>query len=422
MQTLATGEVQQDSTFKLEFDLVETEKIKISFADDFIYLFVEPGKSYNLAVADKNVRNFNNPFGNQLQSRIIDLPQEDLNYKILAFEAWYNQFMGDNYHFRTQRDSSFYKSLVAFQTKVRDYYITDSNEFLRTFVKYRIASIEDLNYIGARSERERYIVNLAPVSVFYQYEEYMMYIRNFYKNYFESLSDELNEKAYKAILAGSPTRLINILSGDYRVANVRLRELVMIIGLSDVYHDRSYPQSRVRVVLDSISRFARFQENKVIAQNTLKRLKQLNPGSKAPNFEFRDSLGQVKRIEDFQGKYLYIQFANPNETKSILEFGLMRNLFEQYNSSISFLTIVNTQDWTFVKQLSKGDILWPILQAPDLQELKETFQLAVFPSYLLIDPQGYLVQSPAASPSPDGTYKTIDFYFFQIHKAMMQRN
>ena len=423
MFTLGQTTLKSDSTFEIEFDLLEIEKIKISVNQEYCFLYAEPGANYKIAISNNRTRNFINPLGNEIEASLLDLPKQDINYKILAFDLWYDQFMGENYHLRTRRDSSFAKNLIQFENQVADYYKTDSSEFLRTHVKYRVASIEELNFIGARKERARYTVNLAPFTVQYRSEEYMLYMRNFYKNYFESLSNDLNQKVFKAIVAGSPTRMINALSKDYRVANVRLRELVMIISLSDVYHDKNYPQSRINIILDSISNHGLFQENKTIARNTLNKLRQLNPGSQAPNFTFLDSQQKEYQLKTLQPKYTYIQFINSEQTNCLLQLEMLKDLHEKYNSSVAFITVVmNEMDWTTIQsKLKTEDIPWAVVVPKDAKETNKQFQLSSYPHYVLIDAQGYIVQSPASSPIPDGTYKTIDYYFFEIHKVMTRQ-
>lgn len=424
MTVLAETKLKDDSTFALEFDVVEIEKLKVTINQDYCYIYVQPNSEYKLFISNKRTRNFNNPTGNELEASLLDLSKEDINYKILAFDLWYDKFMGDNYHLRTKRDSSFVKNLIQFESRVADYYSNDSCDFLRTYVKYRVASIEDLNFVGARSERARYAVNLAPFTVHYRSEEYMTYIKNFYKNYFESLAPELNQTVFKAIVAGSPTRMINALSKDYRVANVRLRELVMIMSLADIYHDKNYPQSRINVILDSISNHGKFKENQIIAKNTLSKLRQLKQGSIAPNYKFFDRTNQEYNLKSFQPKYTYIQFINSDQTNSLLQLEMLKSLYSKYNTSIGFITVVvNEYDWESIsKKINLESVQWPVVIAENEKTTKEQFQLTVYPHYVLIDAQGYIVQSPAASPVPDGTYKTIDYFFFEIHKVMSRQN
>lgn len=419
-QQIAQTVLTSDSTFEIRFNIDEIEKVKITVNQDYCYLYAQPGGEYKIFITNKRTRNFNNPLGNELEVSLLDLPKEDINHKILVFDLWYERFMGENYHLRVKKDNSFAKQLFEFENRVSETYQSDTNQFLKTYVKYRVASIEELNFVGARNERARFAVNLAPFTVHYRSEEYMSYVRNFYKNFFESLAPELNNKVFKAILAGSPTRLINLLAKDYRVANVRLRELVLIISLADVYHDKNYPQSRINIILDSISKNGLFKENQIIARNTLSKLRQLNPGSPAPKYEFIDITGRTIDVKSLQPRYTYIQFINLEQSNSLLQLEMLKNLYSKYNTSIGFISVVmNDVDWSSIDEKIKlNQIPWTVVKPKNNREVIGQFQLTTYPHYVLIDAQGYIVQSPAASPIPDGSYKTIDYYFFEIHKVM----
>lgn len=416
----ASTQLNADSTFTVHFEISDIEKIKIKVGSNFSYFLVQPGANYRVLISNKRTSNFNNPLGNDVEISFLDLEPSDINYKILTFDRWIDSFLGENYHLRNKRDSTFLKNLIVFERDVAARYKSDTNQYLINYIKYRVAAIEELNFFGARDERARYTVNIAPFTVFYKNEEYMKYVRNFYKNFFERTAPELNKKIYKSIVAGSPTRLINELSGDYRVANVRLRELVMIISLSDVYHDRTYPQSRIAIILDSVAHHGLFKENRIIARNVLQKVIQLNPGSQTPFYEFLNRNNQVISNGKFAPRYTYIQFIDISQSSSLLQFEMLKAIYTKYSTSIEIITVViNETNWDKIdEKLKLKDVPWTVAIPKDVSAIKRLFQLSVYPQYVLIDTQGYIVQSPAAAPVPDGSYKTIDYYFFEIHKAM----
>ena len=418
----ASSTLNADSTFRCQIEVSEIEKIKITVGSNFAYLLVQPGAKYRVLVSKKRTSNFNNPLGNEVEMTLLDLDPADINYKTLTFDRWIDGFLGENYHLRNKRDSIFLKNLIVFENDIASRYKSDSSQYLINYIKYRVASLEELNFVGARDERARYTVNIAPFTVYYKNEEYMKYIRNFYKNFFEKTAPELNQKIYKAIVAGSPTRLINELGADYRVANVRLRELVMIISLSDVYHDKSYPQSRIAIILDSVAHHGLFKENKIIARNVLQKVIQLNPGSQTPFYEFLNRNNQVISNGKFAPRYTYIQFVDLEQTNSLLQFEMLKALYAKYSTSVEIITVViNETNWDKIdEKLKLKDVPWTVVIPKDASAIKRVFQLSVYPQYVLIDTQGYIVQSPAAAPVPDGSYKTIDYYFFEIHKAMLR--
>jgi thioredoxin-related protein len=48
----------------------------------------------------------------------------------------------------------------------------------------------------------------------------------------------------------------------------------------------------------------------------------------------------------------------------------------------------------------------------------KNYKVDAFPTYVLIDPNGYIVQAPALGPMPNGQYQTIDQTFFFIQQAL----
>jgi hypothetical protein len=417
---ISATELKADSSFSIRIELSDIEKIKISVGSNFAHMLVQPGGKYSVIVTNKKLSNFNNPLGNEVEMTFLDLEPSDINYKVLTFDRWIDAFVGENYHARHKKDSTFLKNLIVFENNVAQRYKSDTSDYLRNYIKYRVASLEELNFVGARDERGRYTVNIAPFTVYYKNEEYMKYIRNFYKNFFERTAPDLNNKIYKSIVAGSPTRLINDLGADYRLVNVRLRELIMIISLSDVFNDRTYPQSRITTILDSVANHGLFKENKIIARNLLQKITQLVPGSPTPKYEFVNRKSELIANGKFAPRYTYIQFLDLNQTASLLQFDMLKTMYSKYSTSVEIITVViNEKDWDKIDQkLKLQDISWTVVIPKDMEKLKKSFQLSVYPHYVLIDAQGYIVQSPAAAPVPDGSYKTIDYYFFEIHKTM----
>jgi hypothetical protein len=110
----------------------------------------------------------------------------------------------------------------------------------------------------------------------------MSYISDFYQNLIPRLSNEVNQSVYEGVLKSSPTLVMHALGGDYTLINLRIRELVMIKALSEVYNSSDFPQTNVATILDSLSNKCLFQANQEIAKNLYHRVTALVPGGKAP--------------------------------------------------------------------------------------------------------------------------------------------
>ncbi|HYG50908.1 MAG TPA: hypothetical protein VD905_08385, partial [Flavobacteriales bacterium] len=61
---------------------------------------------------------------------------------------------------------------------------------------------------------------------------------------------------------------------------------------------------------------------------------------------------------------------------------------------------------------------WVFLHMGKNTELREMYNVTTLPQFYLVDPDGILLQAPAARPSPSGTGRTIDETFWKIQKKL----
>jgi hypothetical protein len=94
-------------------------------------------------------------------------------------------------------------------------------------------------------------------------------------------------------------------------------------------------------------------------------------------------------------------------------------LHNTYKDQIQFISILPIKGYTSVQEeQSIAKIPWDTFRPDDANPIWKTFRVDAFPSYVLIDPFGYIVQAPALGPMPNGQYLTIDQTFFFIQQAM----
>ena len=267
---------------------------------------------------------------------------------------------------------------------------------------------------------EKYILYLKDFPVSYENDKYMDYMSLFYKNIFAMVSTEINQKIYKSILSSSPTLLMRNLGNDATLRNPRLRELVAIQGLSEVYNGKDYPKSNIITMLDSISRFGLYKQHRGIAQRIVERLTELAPGMKAPNFEIVQ-LGKNDTItlQSYAGSYVYLQFIDPNLQASKKHLELMVPLYEKYGKTFRFVTIIDVHNELSKEQKTYfASIPWEKYYLPFDHGIFKKYMVKSFPSYVMIDEAGILHSYPAASPIPDGEYETVEKVLYTIKRKI----
>ena len=415
--SLAACTVKEDSTFSVSFFIEETQRVTLRAMNNYAWLYIEPDARYEILIPEDNPYNATVKSGNQLEVSFFNLKPTDINYKILSFQRWTDEFIGYNLALKNTDPKRFAEKLDTFKLNVEKTYKQDSSIFFLTFVRFSMAELDEIEFKGSRNRFEKFDFYLKNSPVFYANDAYMHYMRKFYKNMIPRLSNEANNEVYLGVLKSSPKLVMKALGSDYTLKNIRLREMVMMQALSEVFYSDDFPQTNILKIFDSLSLRALFPENRIIATNLINRVTELVPGTKTPDFVLINDEGMAKTHADFRGKHLYIQFYDPKSLNNQNEMTILKELHKKYINDVQFLTIVlDDGDLTPEEIKDLKEIQWQYYRRPAKDDFMKKFKIKNYPSYVLIDVTGYIVQSPALAPTPNAQYETIDRTFFQIQK------
>jgi hypothetical protein len=417
---LAGDKVKGDSTFKLTFYNEITRKLRVEIGENHFLIYVQPKGDYKVYVKGYSPYLSKEAEKVEVEFFFIDLDSTDINYKILMFEDRQLSFLKNNYTRSAMDSPEFMGALDTFKVQSTEIYKNDTSKFFKNYVRYSFASLDNLAYKGNRNKYEKYDFYIRPQTVLYQNDRYMDYILKYYDKYSYQLSNDLNELFYDGVIQASPTAVMNTLAKDYALDNVRLRELIMIKMLGDVFYSGDYPQTNILTILDSISENALFEANKGIASNLKYRLLDLVPGAEMPNFVlFID--GSKKSKNDFVGKHVYMQFVRKGAQKSERDFPLLKPLYEKYSKYTDFITILVVEEGDSLLEntdsyIKEHNISWDLTVIEENDPLLDRLGIAAFPQYIFMDAAGYVVQAPALTPRPDNEYQTIENMLHQVKK------
>lgn len=428
---IATTFVESDSTFKVRFANNKTQKVVLKSNKNRGILYIQPDASYNVLVPLKNPDGIYRPMGNDIEISFLELDSTDINYKILYFEEWVNSFVMTYYN-RSGKDI-YNQHFTKFKEAVEKYYASDTSEYLKAYVQYSIYEMEELNPAAKLHRYQVYDAFIKDKPVLFDNDKYMKYINRFYSNVFGQLNMENNNRVYLGLLKNSPTAILNALASEYTLApteintpqgkkyygNLKLREYVMIKGLAEVFNSPDFPKTNILNVLDSLSGYAIFKENKQIAANLIDRLTELVPGGKAPDFLITTTKGENKTLASYRNKYLYIHFFDPLNKEALKEVELLKNIYAKYNAEVNFLSVYEKND-KFPKKLKEelAKIPWETATVEPEDKILKEYRITAYPQYVLLDVSGYVVAAPALGPKPNNEYLTIDKTFFDIKKVI----
>jgi hypothetical protein len=415
--------VGKDSTFTLELKENTTQKLIVRCNKNSAFLYVQPQGLYEVYLPERDQYDAYRPGGNTVELSFYNLDSTDINYKILAFQRWEDQFLGTYFYTKKVNGVEFSMQLDKFKANVEKAYTGDTNSFFKTFVKFSLASLDDIQQAGARNRYEKhdFYLKFSPVS--YENDIYMEYVSKFYKNLVSRLSFETNNRVYLGVLKSSPTRVMTALGGEYSLVNLRIREMVMVKMLSEVYFNGDFPQSNILTIMDSVANYAMFEGTKVIAKNLKNRLLELVPGGKAPDFVLTSPDESKQTLASYAKKYIYFHFYDPSLLENRIEMALLAAMHVKYGKEIQFITIYkNKPHFSEEERKSMEWIHWDAFALEEDNPIFQDYQIYSYSSYALIDGYGYVVASPALGPRPNGEGVTIERTFSAIQKMKASEN
>lgn len=418
--TIATAEVQADSTFRIITYLEETQKVNLYVGKNSSFLYIQPGGDYTIYFPDRDRMDPPRPMGNKVELMFRDLDSNDVNEKIMIFNNSLDNFLKVNYR-KSKSDAVEYNRLLdQFKANISAYFAADTGTYVFDYIRFSLASIDNLPQAGNRNRYEKFDFYLKYQPVRYNNDAYMDYFKTFYSGLMNTLPMERNNEVYLGLVKASPTLMMNALGKEVTLTNVRIRELAMIQALGEMYYQKDYPQTNILAVLDSLSNHALFQHHRTIAANMQSRLTEIATGGKAPDFVLTKLDGQKKTLLDYRGKFVYLHFFEPTVEQAAIDFQLLQNLHKKYGTYIEFVTIVPAQAYQTDKAKSiLKNMGWDLFIADDFNaSIWKDYKVESFPYFVLIDPQGYAVQAPALTPRANALYETIDHTFFEIKKVM----
>jgi len=403
-KTLAKATVDSSGKFSLPVNVDKTIPGELSIDFHTGGFFIEPGKTYEVRIAPYNYSEIKelNPFINStnLHIELINLPLKDINFVIGAFDGTYNAFLVENFN-ALYRDHN--KLLIdTLKTRIRSEIGEPTDQYVKNYIEYKLANLIQLTQLMSPAMIGNTYFTTKPV--LYENVEYMDFFNTYFSKYLTATSRILKKNDYHALFSGQEpySALMKALEADSIIKPEKLRELVLLKGLMEMYNTATDDQKRILAVLNTIEQNSKEKQNRLIASNIKKILSNLQPGTPAPLFQLRnkDNSGYLK-LDSLRGKVVVLNFWTSYCVGCTNEMDLIKPIAGKYKGKVAFISISSEYSRTrmcyYVKM--KKDWDWTFLHIGDQIDVLKAYDVRSLPLFVIIDKQGNLYKYSADFPS-----------------------
>jgi len=389
-------------SFTFKTDKTFYAYLKIDFTQAPIY--IEPGKAYNLSIKCpdcKSPDDKTNPFlkPKNLGVVIENSDSTELNNLIVRYDADYQDFIVKNYAslLKLRRRSK----LDSFKLAIDKRYGWVKNEYFTNLMDYSFAYVEEFAQLTNQEKLAKKYICSHPV--LYDNTGYMEFFNDFFKEFLTMESQHITrDDLYRTInQLKSYAAFTDSLGKDTILKNEVIREMVAMKGLGELYYSKDFDQSVILEFYKDIEANSKFPQHKLIAANYIKIFTRLAPGTMAPDFTLKDNNGQAYSLSEFtKDKYVYIVFWKTWCTSCLSEMEVINKLIVKYGTKVQFIGIAADKEFLtynyFMQKNKKINFttLWGYNA-----ELLENYNVVTYPTFVLLDPDGKIVQCPAEVPS-----------------------
>ncbi len=399
---LASAKVGPDGKFSISVKSDRTKVAVLAINFHKAEIFLEPGKTYRVIIDSINYDDVQeiNPFiqSQSLKLQILFEDPHDLNYVIGDFNGLYNAFLLENFN-ALYRDRNKTK-VDTFRVQMDARFGVVTNPYFKAYLKYKFAALEQLTkYYNTAELARRYFTDKP---VLYLNLEYMDFFNSYFTKYLNVSSKILHLTDYKIILKGANpyAALMKTLAADSLLANEQLRELVLLKGMMEFYSNPDYKQEEVLSVIRAVSSGSVYPDNKVVAENMVRLLTKLKPGTRAPEFTLPDRNKKQVSLKDIEGKAVVLSFWTTYCQGCLSEMDLIKPMYDKYKDKVAFVSISADADFNKMNYFisMKKDFVWTFLHIGDQSGVLSDYEVRSYPLFVLIDKTGKIYKYPAEQP------------------------
>ena len=403
-KVVASDVVDKNGAFELSYSTAEERLVQMEIRTARAEFFVEPAKNYSFNVTmDEELFNTFRPedYGAFLQL-VSDKDEEvekaesprDLNRKINFFTRYYN-YVFDQYYFAIvyDRKSDAMDSVMS-QMRKRFNIRYNPYDFFQSYMFYGMSQIEGLYWQkDAHKLYQKYLDN---DHILYNNPNYMDFFNAFYDDYV-FMSQKINRENVLVAINDSVDykMLFNELGRDEFLVNERIRELVIIKNLGQLYLNHpEFDKENILKLLDELRQTTHFSEHKPLVENMISFVNKFSDNQLVKNVKLKESNGKDFSLNKLKGKWAFVHFFRTDCLECVRELMLIRELQELHKDSLVCVGVCLDFDkyqlQNFLNKYPQFD--WHFVHFNQQYQWLKNLEINSLPDYLLLSPDGKIYE------------------------------
>ncbi|TVR41007.1 MAG: TlpA family protein disulfide reductase [Cryomorphaceae bacterium] len=396
-RVIHVAESDAQGRFEATFPWDETGEIDIYIRHIRGTMIVQPNRRYEVffpPLHKEQVRSFG---GNtHVDLVFLNLPDNDPNALISQLHVAVDSFLVANVALVGSR--AFKPKFESFETSMQQRF-NHVDAYTATELHYILASTAFQTQVYTRRDLfDKYLKS----SSFEPHPMFFAFLGSFFQKYFARFgANHGPDLIPKALASRDPgPALLELIQKDEFLERDVLREMVAVQALIEAYYLQADGRNVLRV-LEHLGENASTEYLQKASHNVITALTRASKGFPAPELKFYDQHNEQVSLEDFRGKYVYLEFFATWCSDCPKDQSLLPALIAEYSEVVEVVSVVvDSPREAFQRHLSKyPQLKWPVLFDDTGFESRDRFGLRALPAYFLIDPEGNFYRSPAKSPS-----------------------
>jgi hypothetical protein len=397
--------IKCDENGKFSYDLACSGNASILIKTGIynFHLYVTEGSVYDLLLQDfvpKSASEEQNPFF--IEAELIPVVvnnQKDVNNLIRIFDSEYNPV----FNFVAERVFKNYKKEEIQQqiSGLDKFSELKAVPYYDDYVKCRMIM---LNLVASSTRQTQIAAAQFINSGFYSYNQaFTDLAEQLYSGYFNTISSgPIKDLFEKAVATASFTELKSAILRDNKITNKELADYVILLNLNTDYYERNLPGENIRKIVSEVKSQGESGFIRNIASAMLDKINSSFPGNIPSDISLQNNNGKLMSLKDFRGKYLLLGFARSDNMASITELGIINMWLNKYVRDFQTVTILTDKDFkSAAESVKKHGFNWIFLDGSKSDNLEYTYDLKMYPSFLLLDRDGRIIADPCPYPSED---------------------